>query len=78
MSFLSLREHALEILSEVVLSAVVLKQCIVHRVTFDHPPLNIFGPETIPQLTNTNSLVVGFHPTSFSPFKGWLVKVALL
>ena len=20
------------------------------RVTFDHPPLNIFGPETIPQL----------------------------
>src|SRR5258706_14431789 len=21
------------------------------RVTFDHPPLNIFGPETIPQLT---------------------------
>jgi len=22
------------------------------RVTFDHPPLNIFGPETIPQLEN--------------------------
>src|SRR5215831_11944266 len=21
------------------------------RVTFDHPPLNIFGPETIPQLS---------------------------
>src|SRR5258706_15988789 len=21
------------------------------RVTFDHPPLNIFGPETMPQLT---------------------------
>jgi len=20
------------------------------RVTFDHPPLNIFGPETLPQL----------------------------
>jgi enoyl-CoA hydratase/carnithine racemase len=20
------------------------------RVTFDHPPLNIFGPDTIPQL----------------------------
>src|SRR5438876_7810322 len=23
------------------------------RVTFDHPPLNIFGPETIPQLNET-------------------------
>ena len=22
------------------------------RVTFDHPPLNIFGPETIPQLND--------------------------
>jgi enoyl-CoA hydratase/carnithine racemase len=25
----------------------------VRRVTFDHPPLNIFGPETIPQLNET-------------------------
>jgi hypothetical protein len=23
------------------------------RVTFDHPPLHIFGPETIPQLNET-------------------------
>ncbi len=38
------------------------------RVTFDHPPLNIFGPETIPQLneivtaleTNTSLKVVVF------------------
>ena len=28
------------------------------RVTFDHPPLNIFGPETIPQL---NEIITGFH-----------------
>ena len=25
------------------------------RVTFDHPPLNIFGPETIPQLSEVVS-----------------------
>ena len=31
---------------------ICLRQCSPHywRVTFDHPPLNIFGPETIPQL----------------------------
>jgi enoyl-CoA hydratase/carnithine racemase len=31
---------------------VCLRQCSPDywRVTFDHPPLNIFGPETIPQL----------------------------
>ena len=28
------------------------------RVTFDHPPLNIFGPETIPQL---NEIIVGLE-----------------
>src|SRR5262249_56078476 len=28
------------------------------RVTFDHPPLNIFGPETIPQL---NEIVTAFE-----------------
>jgi enoyl-CoA hydratase/carnithine racemase len=25
------------------------------RITFDHPPLNIFGPETIPQLSEVVS-----------------------
>jgi enoyl-CoA hydratase/carnithine racemase len=28
------------------------------RVTFDHPPLNIFGPETIPQL---NEIITGLE-----------------
>ena len=28
------------------------------RVTFDHPPLNIFGPETIPQL---NEIIAGLE-----------------
>jgi enoyl-CoA hydratase/carnithine racemase len=28
------------------------------RVTFDHPPLNIFGPETIPQLNEVIKVVV--------------------
>jgi enoyl-CoA hydratase/carnithine racemase len=27
------------------------------RVTFDHPPLNVFGPETIPQLNEAITLV---------------------
>ena len=27
------------------------------RVTFDHPPLNVFGPETIPQLNEVIALV---------------------
>ena len=27
------------------------------RVTFDHPPLNIFGPETIPQLNEIATAV---------------------
>ena len=27
------------------------------RVTFDHPPLNVFGPETIPQLNEAIALV---------------------
>jgi enoyl-CoA hydratase/carnithine racemase len=31
------------------------------RVTFDHPPLNIFGPETIPQL---NSIVTALETDS--------------
>jgi enoyl-CoA hydratase/carnithine racemase len=31
------------------------------RVTFDHPPLNIFGPETIPQL---NEIVTGLETDS--------------
>jgi len=31
------------------------------RVTFDHPPLNIFGPETIPQLNET---IVALEPMS--------------
>ena len=26
------------------------------RVTFDHPPLNIFGPEMLPQVNEINSL----------------------
>ncbi len=31
---------------------IYLTRCSPHywRVTFDHPPLNIFGPETVPQL----------------------------
>ncbi len=29
---------------------VVMRSPMYWRVTFDHPPLNIFGPETIPQL----------------------------
>ena len=51
------------------------------RVTFDHPPLNIFGPETIPQLkaivtaleTDSDAKVVvfdsavdGFFPTHYN------------
>src|SRR5258708_28606783 len=28
------------------------------RVTFDHPPVNIFGPETIPQL---NEIITGLE-----------------
>jgi enoyl-CoA hydratase/carnithine racemase len=31
------------------------------RVTFDHPPLNIFGPETIPQL---NEIVTALETDS--------------
>jgi hypothetical protein len=31
------------------------------RVTFDHPPLNIFGPETIPQL---NAIVTALETDS--------------
>ena len=31
------------------------------RVTFDHPPLNIFGPETIPQL---NEIVTALEADS--------------
>jgi enoyl-CoA hydratase/carnithine racemase len=27
------------------------------RVTFDHPPLNVFGPETIPQLNDAITLI---------------------
>src|SRR5579871_2703206 len=29
------------------------------RVTFDHPPLNIFGPETIPQLNEIVAALEG-------------------
>jgi hypothetical protein len=44
------------------------------RVTLDHPPLNIFGPDTIPQLeklitaieADTDVRVVGEH------WKGWM------
>src|SRR5215470_14230897 len=39
---------------------VRLQRCSPHywRVTFDHPPLNIFGPETIPEL---NEIVTAFE-----------------
>jgi enoyl-CoA hydratase/carnithine racemase len=45
------------------------------RVTFDHPPLNIFGPDTIPQLaevitsleTDPNVKVVVFDATMRAP-----------
>src|SRR5918911_3344079 len=38
-------------------SRVRLEQCMQSywRVTFDHPPLNIFGPESIPQLNEVIS-----------------------
>ena len=30
------------------------------RVTFDHPPLNIFGPETIPEAGDVENRL-GYH-----------------
>jgi enoyl-CoA hydratase/carnithine racemase len=57
---------------------VRLERCLPSywRVTFDHPPLNIFGPESIPQLneviaaleTDENVKVVVFAAPSMASF----------
>jgi enoyl-CoA hydratase/carnithine racemase len=50
------------------------------RVTFDHPPLNIFGPETIPQL---NEVITALETDEqvksccFRQFRGWIFPHAL-
>jgi len=41
------------------------------RVTFDHPPLNIFGPETIPQL-NEIVTALGSHLRALAGARGWV------
>ena len=42
------------------------------RVTFDHPPLNIFGPETIPQL---NEIVAGQVGAALVPGGGPMARL---
>src|SRR5258708_19800146 len=67
---------------------IYLTRCSTHswRVTFDHPPLNIFGPETVPQLneiitaldTDENVKVVVFDSALegfFLPHYAFLAKL---